>query len=270
MALERRDILGNLLLAGFALATQPVTATAQSTPATGLDTQTLKLKTSGLPVYVVRPAQVTSKLPVVIVVQEIFGVHEHIQDLCRRLALEGFMAIAPELYFREGDPRGIADIPTLLKEIVAIVPDDQVMKDIDDCFNWAEANGGNPEKLNLTGFCWGGRIAWLYAAHSHRLKRSVAWYGRLMGQPTAQTPRFPIDLAGELKCPVLGLYGGKDQGISLESIEKMRAALGKSTVPAEIQVYPDAQHGFNADYRPSYNAEAAADAWRRMLSFFVR
>lgn len=270
MPVERRNILENLLLAGFALATQPIAASTVTTPSSGLTTTFTKLPASGLPLFVARPSNNNGPMPVVIVVQEIFGVHEHIQDLCRRLAQAGFLAVAPELYFREGDPRTISDIPTLLKDIVARVPDSQVMQDIDDSIDWAITHGGDRNKLNLTGFCWGGRIAWLFAAHSKRLKRAAPWYGRLMGQTTPLTPRFPIDIVAELHCPVLGFYGGKDQGISLESVEKMRSALRQAPANADIIVYPESQHGFNADYRPSFDAAAANDAWQKMLAFFVR
>ena len=202
--------------------------------------------------------------PIVLVVQEIFGVHEYIRDVCRRLAKLGYLAVAPELYFRQGNPATISDIPTLMRTIVAKVPDAQVMADLDATAGWAASHGGDPARLAITGFCWGGRIAWLYAAHAPGLKAAVAWYGRLVGEATANTPLFPIDVIGALKAPVLGLYGGADPSIPLESIERMRSALKGAKVATDIVVYPDAPHAFHADYRPSYREDAAKDGWHRL------
>jgi carboxymethylenebutenolidase len=209
-----------------------------------------------------------SAFPVVLVVQEIFGVHEHIRDLCRRFAKEGYLAIAPELYARQGDVSRMTDYKQIFAEVVSKVPDAQVMSDLDAAVAWAGKTGsGNVQRVGVTGFCWGGRITWLYAAHNPELKAGVAWYGRLAGQTTELQPKPPIDLAAELKAPVLGLYGGQDQGIPLEDVEKMRAALAAARQPSEIVVFPDAPHGFHADYRPSYREADAKDASRQCLAW---
>ncbi|STD23950.1 carboxymethylenebutenolidase [Enterobacter asburiae] len=221
-----------------------------------------------MPAWHARPKSADGPLPIVIVIQEIFGVHEYIRDLCRRLALEGYLAVAPELYFRQGDPNDYSDIPTLLSNLVSKVPDAQVLADLDHVASWAARNGGDPHRLLVTGFCWGGRISWLYAAHNPQLKAAVAWYGKLVGEKTLNSPKHPVDIATELNAPVLGLYGGQDTGISLDSVETMRHALRAANAKAEIVVYPDAGHAFNADYRPSYHAESAKDGWQRMLAWF--
>jgi carboxymethylenebutenolidase len=209
--------------------------------------------------------------PVVLVVQEIFGVHEHIKDICRRFAKLGYLAVAPELYARQGDVsnKQMNDI----MPIVAKVPDAQVMSDLDSAVAWAKKNGGNTAKLGITGFCWGGRIVWLYAAHNPNLKAGVAWYGRLVPPASgsnALQPKHPIVLVKELKAPVLGLYAGKDQGIPVDSVEQMKKALKDAGKPSEIILYPDAQHGFHADYRPSYNKAEAQDGWKRLLDWFKK
>ncbi|MBR9971781.1 dienelactone hydrolase family protein [Magnetospirillum sulfuroxidans] len=264
-AFSRRNFIGTALAAtGFAMAAGPVHAEAITTDAMGLSVGPVMI--GELPAYVARPAQ-AGALPTVLVVQEIFGVHEHIRDVCRRLAKLGYLAIAPELYVRQGDPSTIADIPTLLKTIVAKVPDRQVLTDLDAAAAWAGANGGDPHRLAITGFCWGGRISWLYAAHNPTLRAAVAWYGKLTGEATAMTPHHPLDLAAQLKAPVLGLYGGADQGISQDSIALMREAAKAAKVKTEIVVYPDAPHAFHADYRPSYREEAAKDGWNRLQAW---
>jgi carboxymethylenebutenolidase len=205
---------------------------------------------------------------VILVVQEIFGVHEHIRDVCRRLAKRGYLAVAPELYARQGDVSRLADIGQIMP-IVAKVPDAQVMGDLDAAAAWARSTGhADPARLGVTGFCWGGRIVWLYAAHNPALKAGVAWYGRLVGQTDPLHPHNPADLAAQVKAPVLGLYGGQDGGIPQDSVAAMRAALKAAGRHAEIVVYPDAGHGFHADYRPSYNARDAADGDRRMYAWF--
>jgi len=205
-------------------------------------------------------------------VQEIFGVHEYIKDTCRRLARLGYQAIAPELYARQGDPRQYTAIPDILANVVSKVPDSQVMADLDACVAWAKTNGGDTTRLGVTGFCWGGRITWLYAAHNPGVKAGVAWYGRLTSPSSALTPRHPLDIAGTLNGAVLGLYGGQDPGIPPDTVEKMKAALAESTNPASqasaIHVYPDAPHAFHADYRTSYRKEAAEDGWQRMQAWF--
>ena len=270
LEITRREMLVTTLASGFALAVQPVSAETITTDAQGLTAGEVRIRvTDGeIPGYRAMPAK-GRKFPVVLVVQEIFGVHEHIKDLCRRFAKAGYLAIAPELYARQGDVSKITEIKDLMP-IVSSVPDAQVMSDLDATVAWTGASGGNGKRVAVTGFCWGGRIVWLYAAHSSALKAGVAWYGRIDGTRTNLQPTFPIDVAGELKAPVLGLYGGLDKGIPLGDVEKMRAALAAAKSKSEIVVYPQAEHGFNADYRPSYNAAAARDGWKKALAWFRR
>jgi carboxymethylenebutenolidase len=268
---NRREFLMTKLAVGFALAVQPITAQTITTDTKGLTAGEVKIptQTGDIPGYRAMPEK-GRNLPVVLVVQEIFGVHEHIKDLCRRLAKTGYLAVAPELYARQGDVSNMQNIQEIISKVVSKVPDAQVMSDLDAAAAWASKNNGDTSKLAVTGFCWGGRIVWLYAAHSPRLKAGAAWYGRLVGQPGELTPKHPIDVVADLKAPVLGLYGEKDQGIPLDTVEKMRAALkaaGKTN--SEILVY-DAQHGFNADYRPSYDKASADEAWGKMLAFFKK
>jgi carboxymethylenebutenolidase len=270
--LTRRKFVVTTLAAGFALAVQPVSADTITTDSKGLEAVEVKVpvKDGEMPAYRAMPDK-GGPFPVILVVQEIFGVHEHIKDLCRRLAKVGYLAVAPELYARQGDPTKYKEIPELFAKVVSKVPDEQVMADLDATVAWAKKSGkGDTAKLGITGFCWGGRIVWLYAAHSKDLKAGVAWYGRLEGKATDLQPKYPLALVSELKAPVLGLYAGKDQGISLESVEKMKKALKDDKKTAEIVVYPDAKHGFNADYRDSYNKEAAEDGWKRMLEWFKK
>ncbi|MEG1053723.1 MAG: dienelactone hydrolase family protein, partial [Janthinobacterium sp.] len=222
-----------------------------------------------VPVYAAQPEGKTG-LPVVLVISEIFGVHEHIADMARRFAKQGYLALAPDLFVRQGDATKVASIPELMKGIIAKTPDAQVMADLDAVVAWAKQNGGDTSRLGITGFCWGGRITWLYAAHNPAVKAGVAWYGRLVGEPTALQPSNPIDIAATLKVPVLGLYGGKDTGISQESVGKMKDALAKGGNQSEFVVYPDAGHAFNADYRPSYVAADAKDGYARCLAWFKK
>jgi carboxymethylenebutenolidase len=270
-SLTRRDVIMTSLAVGFAAAVGPVSAdTVITTGTEGLTAGEVKIPAAGgeIPAYRAMPAK-GGRFPIVLVVQEIFGVHEHIKDVCRRFAKEGYLAIAPELYARQGDPSKYTDWKQLYGEIVLKVPDAQVMSDLDAAVAWAGKSGsGDVSRVAVTGFCWGGRIVWLYAAHSATLKAGVAWYGRLVGESTELQPKYPIDVVADLKAPVLGLYGGKDQGIPLADVEKMRAALAAAKNFSEIVVFPDAEHGFNADYRPSYRAEDAKEGWRRCLAWF--
>ena len=269
VATTLKTTLKTTLTAGFALAVQPVTAQTIHTPTAGLTAGEIQIPTSEgtIPGYRAMPSS-GKAFPVVLVVQEIFGVHEHIKDVCRRFARQGYLAIAPELYARQGDVSKAADISQIMP-IVARVPDEQVLTDLDAAVIWAGNSGhGDPAKLGITGFCWGGRIVWLYAAHNPALKAGVAWYGRLVGQPDPLHPHHPTDLAAQLKAPVLGLYGGQDGGITPDTIEAMRAALKTAGNPSEIVVYPDAGHGFHADYRPSYNAKDARDGDAKMYAWF--
>ncbi len=268
---SRREFVSTLA-AGFALAAQPVSAQTITTDAKGLTAGEVKIPAAGgeMPAYRAMPATGKS-FPVVLVVQEIFGVHEHIKDVCRRFAKLGYLAVAPELYARQGDVSKIADAREIMTKIVAKVPDGQVMSDLDAAVGWA-AKSGNADvsKLGITGFCWGGRIVWLYAAHNPKVKAGVAWYGGLVGQANEMRPRYPVDIAPVLKVSVLGLYGAQDQSIPLDTIEQMRAALKKGTSKSEIVVYPDAGHAFYADYRPSYRQQAAEDGWKRLLDWFKK
>lgn len=267
----RREFVVNTLAAGFALAVQPVSAQTITTDAAGLVAGEIKIPVAGgeLPGYRAMPDK-GGPFPVVLVVQEIFGVHEHIRDICRRFAKLGYLAVAPELYARQGDVSKLAEIKDIIP-IVSKVPDAQVMSDLDAATAWAQKSGkGNTAKLGITGFCWGGRIVWLYAAHNPNLKAGVAWYGRLVGQPNELQPKNPIDLVAELKAPVLGLYGGDDQGIPLDTVERMRQALKAANNPSEIVVYPNTPHGFHADYRPSYRPEQAKDGWKRLQDWFKK
>src|SRR5262245_22982305 len=268
----RREFVMTALAAGFALAVRPVSAQTITTDTNGLEAGEVKIPVAGgtIPAYRAMPAT-GGPFPVVLVVQEIFGVHEHIKDVCRRFAKLGHMAVAPELYARQGDVSKLSDINEIVTTVVAKVPDAQVMADLDATADWAEKSGkGDINKLGITGFCWGGRIVWLYAAHNPRLKAGVAWYGRLVGQTSDLTPKYPLDLVSALKAPVLGLYGGADSGIPAESVEQMRTALQAAGSPSQIVLYPDTPHGFNADYRPSYRKEQAQDGWKRLQEWFKK
>jgi carboxymethylenebutenolidase len=271
--LTRREFVITSLAAGFALAVQPVTAqTMITTDASGLTAGEVKIPTSGgdIPAYRAMPNS-GGPFPVVLVVQEIFGVHEHIKDVCRRLAKLGYLAIAPELYARQGDVSKMTDINEIISKVVSKVPDAQVMADLDATVAWAEKSGkGEVDKLGITGFCWGGRVVWLYAAHSPRLKAGVAWYGRLVGQASDLTPKYPVDVAATLKAPVLGLYGGADSGIPPETVEQMQKALQAAKSPSQIVLYPDTPHGFYADYRPSYRKDEAQNGWQRLQEWFKK
>jgi carboxymethylenebutenolidase len=266
----RRGFVMTSLVTGFALSVQPVSAQTITTDTTGLDAGEVKVPVAdgSIPAYRAMPAQ-GGPFPTVLVVQEVFGVHEHIKDICRRLAKAGYYAIAPELYARQGNPAEISDPQELIKTIVSKVPDAQVMSDLDSAVAYGKASGkADTARLAITGFCWGGRIVWLYAAHNPALKAAVAWYGPIDRPRTELQPKYPIDLAAFLKAPVLGLYGAADQAIPLDSVEKMKEACKAAGKTCEFKVYPDTPHGFNADYRPSYRPEQAKDGWAKMLAWF--
>jgi carboxymethylenebutenolidase len=270
LPLNRRNFLVTALGAGFALAVQPVMAKSTLTTSTeGLLAGEISVPTHDglMPAYRAQPLG-DGPYPIILVIQEIFGVHEHIKDVCRRIAKLGYQAIAPELFARQGDPRQFTAVADILSKIVTKVPDSQVMRDLDACVAWAQLNGGETKHLGITGFCWGGRITWLYAAHNPNLKAAVAWYGRLVGNASELNPQHPLDLASQLKAPVLGLYGGLDQGIPLDSVDKMQAALKSAGQNSQIHVYDNAPHAFHADYRPSYRKEEAEDGWMRMQAWF--
>jgi carboxymethylenebutenolidase len=269
----RRTALKAALGVGYTLAAGEVMSqTAVKTSSDGLKTGEISVEVNGfkVPAYMAAPAGKTN-LPVVLVIQEIFGVHEYIADTARRFAKMGYLAIAPELYARQGDPTKYNVIADLIKEIVSKVPDAQVNTDLDGMVKWAAENGGDVSKLAITGFCWGGRVTWMYAAHNKNVKAAVAWYGRLEGAPNPMSPTNPIDLVGSINGPVLGLYGGADTGIPQASIDKMKAALATGSPAAkksEFMVYEGAPHAFHADYRPSYRKDAAEDGFKRALDWF--
>ncbi|MBS0394597.1 MAG: dienelactone hydrolase family protein [Proteobacteria bacterium] len=267
----RRELVLGALAAGFALAVRPVSATTIVTGSDGLVAGPVAIPAADgtrIAGYRARPQADPGRAPVVLVVPEIFGVHEHIRDVCRRLARRGYCAVAPELFARQGDVAALSDVAQIIAEVVSKVPDEQVLADLDATLAWAQAeHEGDVARAAVTGFCWGGRITWLYAAHRPALKAAVAWYGRLAGAPSALQPRHPLDVAATLTVPVLGLYGGQDAGIPLESVERMRAALAAGRSGSQIVVYPDAPHAFHADYRPSYREAAAKDGWERLLAW---
>ncbi|MBB3282487.1 dienelactone hydrolase family protein [Mitsuaria sp. BK037] len=269
---SRRAFVGTAVGSGFAAAVLPVTAQTVTTDAQGLDAGPVSIPVGDfkMPAYVAQPAGKKQE-PVVLVVSEIFGVHEHIADVARRFAKLGYLAVAPDLFARQGDAKVYSDIAKLQTEIIQRTPDAQVLNDLDAAVAWAKGMGGNTSKLGITGFCWGGRIVWLYAAHSRELKAGVAWYGRLQGQTNAMTPKHPIDVAAQLHAPVLGLYGAQDNGIPVSTVAAMQEALKQGSAAAkasEFVVYPDAGHAFHADYRPSYRPDPAKDGWARCQAWF--
>ncbi|MEH2392752.1 MAG: dienelactone hydrolase family protein [Nostoc sp.] len=266
---RRKFITTASVATGFALAVQPISAEVITTEAKGLVAGAVKIpvKDGEIPAYRAEPTT-GENFPIVLVIQEIFGVHEHIQDITRRFAQLGYLAIAPELFIRQGDVSKLSSTDEI-RPIVAKVPDAQVLSDLDATVDWAVKSAkGNADKLAITGFCWGGRITWLYAAHNPKLKAGVAWYGRLVGDATELQPKYPIDIASKLTVPILGLYGGKDTGIPLDTVEQMRDRLKSSSSKSEIIVYPDAPHAFFADYRPSYRKKEAKEGWKRLLAWF--
>ena len=268
---RRSAIAGTAAFAGYALAAQPVAASTIITDGNGLDAGMTTFQSGDLRMnaYRAKPAG-KRNLPVILVVQEIFGLHEWVKDICRRYAKAGFYAIAPDLYQRQGDATKVTDFKILIGEIVSKVPDAQVMGDLDAAARFAGTDGGNAAWLGVTGYCWGGRITWLYAAHNPKLKAGVACYGRLIGKPTELQPKNPIDLVPAINTPVLGLYGALDKGITQPDVEKMNAALKAAKKPSTIHVFAGADHGFLADYRPSYNEAAAKAGFAEGLAWFRR
>ncbi|WP_028084139.1 dienelactone hydrolase family protein [Dolichospermum circinale] len=266
---RRKFIATAALTTGFAVAVQPVSAKVITTNAKGLIAKTVKIpvKDGEIPAYRAQPDK-GENFPIVLVIQEIFGVHEHIQDVVRRFAKLGYLAIAPELFIRQGDVSKLSNIDEI-RAIVSKVPDAQVLSDLDATVDWAVKSAkGNADKLAITGFCWGGRITWLYSAHNPNVKAGVAWYGRVVGNVTELQPKHPVDIASTLKVPVLGLYGGQDTGIPLDTVEQIREKLKSNSSKSEIIVYPDAPHAFFADYRPSYREKEAQDGWQRLQKWF--
>jgi len=267
--LARRGMVMTSLIAGFTLATTRVEAQAIHTAADGLVAGAVTIPTSDgdLPGYRAKPAG-AGPFPVVLVIEEIFGVHEYIQDVCRRLAKEGYLAVAPELYARIADLSGMTDAAVIFRDVISKAPDDRVMKDLDETAAWAAKDGGDLSRLGVTGFCRGGRDVWLYDAHNPMLKAAVAWYGPVGGTPSPIQPQTATDVAGELKAPLLGLYGGKDPSIPVDAVQAAAAKAKAAGKMVEIEIFPDAPHGFHADYRPSYRPDAAVAGWTRMLAWF--
>ncbi len=270
ISLTRRQFVAAATVAtGYALAVRPVAASSIHTDATGLEASMVSIQAADrqIPAYMAKP-EGKGPFPVILVVHEIFDLHEYIQDICRRFAKQGYLAIAPSLFARAGDVSQMTDIPKIISDVVAKTPDGQVMSDLDATSAYAMQNGGDPDKLGITGFCWGGRVVWLYSMHNKALKAGVAWYGMVGANPFGGPP--VLDTVAQVNAPVLGLYGGQDNSIPLDTLEQMRTALKANDKPGEIVVYPDAGHAFFADYRPSYNADAAALAWPRCLDWFSK
>ena len=269
----RRTALKMAVGAGYAAAVTPIVAqTAIKTSAEGLTAGEIAIDVNGfkLPAYRAAPAG-KSNLPVVLVLSEIFGVHDYIADTARRLAHAGYLAIAPELFVRQGDAQSYGEIAKLMAEVISKVPDAQVAGDLDAAVRWAAANGGDVNRLGVTGFCWGGRQTWLYTAHNPQVKAGVAWYGRLVGAASPLTPKHPVDVVGQLAGPVLGLYGSADTGIPVATVAQMQTALAQGSAAAKASsfvLYPDAPHAFHADYRPSFRKDPAEDGWKRLLAWF--
>ena len=268
--IPRRTFLQATLGAGFAAAVMPVTAqTVVKTSEEGLMTGQIEVEVNGqkVPVYLAQPRG-KKHVPVILVISEIFGVHEHIADVARRFAHQGYMALAPDLFVRQGDATKYTSAAEVIKEVISKVPDEQVMRDLDACVAWARNNGGNTTRLGITGFCWGGRITWLYSAHNPQVKAGVAWYGRLVGDKSANTPLHPVDIASNLTVPILGLYGAKDTSIPLETVKKMEEALAQGKSGSKFVIFEDSGHAFHADYRPSYVEADAKKAWKLCLDWF--
>lgn len=266
---SRRGFVQATVGTGFAAAVLPVTAQTITTDTAGLEAGSVTIPVGDfqMPAYRAQPAG-KKNLPVILVASEIFGVHEHIADVCRRLAKQGYLAIAPELFVRHGNAGSYTDIPKLISEVVGKASDAQVNGDLDATVAWAAANGGDVSKLGITGFCWGGRTTWSYVAHNPKVTAAVAWYG-----PVARSyfagDKSVIDRAAGIKSPVLGLYGAADGGIPVETLTQLEAALkAAGNTRCEFVVYPDTPHAFYADYRPSYRKAAADDAWGRALAWF--
>ena len=269
--LARRGMVMTGLMTGFTLATTRVEAQAIHTDPAGLDAGEAMIPTSdgNLPAYYARPAG-AGPFPTVLVIEEIFGVHEYIKDTCRRLAKAGYLAVAPELYARLGDLSKMTDASAIIRDVISKAPDDRLLQDLDAAAAWAKANKGDPARLAVTGFCRGGRNTWMYDAHNPALKAAVAWYGPVKGNPSPIQPTNPGDIAADLKAPLLGMYGGQDAGIAVPDVQAAAAKAKAAGKTVEIVVFPNAPHGFHADYRPSYRKADAEDGWNRMLAWFKR
>ncbi len=266
---RRQTLVSGAIASGFALAVQPVAASTLHTDNTGLLEAMVSVPTADgtIPAYRAKPDGIKNP-PVIIIIHEIFGLHEWLRDVVRRFAKAGYYTIAPDLYARFGDATKITDIDTLFKTIVSKTTDEQVAKDIDATIATIAKDGGDTKRMGITGFCWGGRTVWMTAANNVQMKAGVAWYGRLTGDTSHDHPTHPVDIAGHLKAPVLGLYGALDKGIPQKDVEKMRTALAAAKSKSKLVVFPTAEHGFLADYRPSYNESAARDGWTQCLEWF--
>ena len=269
MPVDRRTFLMTTLMTGFTTAVARAETAPIHTDAAGLVAGEVQIPVADghLPAYAARPAG-AGPFPTILVIEEIFGVHEYIQDVCRRFAKLGYLAVAPEIYARLGDFSKLTDPKQIIHDIISKAPDATVLSDLDSTAAWAFSHGGDPDRLGVNGFCRGGRDAWLYAEHNRTLKAAVAWYGPVTGPDSAIQPRQPLDLAGELHCPLLGLYGGKDPSIDQADVQHAAAIARKASEPVTIKVFPDAGHGFHADYRASYDAAAATEGWAEALAFF--
>ena len=269
--LPRRGMLMTGLISGFTMAVSTVEAQVVHTDTTGIEAAETKIPTTmgDLPGYYARPAG-AGPFPVVLVIEEIFGVHEYIKDSCRRLAKLGYLAVAPELYARIGDLSKMTDVGAIVRDVISKTPDAQLLSDLDSTAKWAAGNKGDTARMGVTGWCRGGRNTWLYAAHNPALKAAVAWYGPIAGQPSDIQPKTVMDIAADIKCPLLGLYGAQDTGIKVDDVKAAEAKAKAAGKTVEIMIYPDAPHGFHADYRPSYRKADADDAWARMQAFFKK
>ncbi len=268
MPVDRRTFLMTSLMAGFTGAVERAAAAPIHTDAAGLVAGEVRIPVADghLPAYAARPAG-DGTFPTVLVIEEIFGVHEYIQDVCRRFAHAGYLAVAPELYARLGDFSTMTDPRQIIHDVIMKAPDALVLSDLDATASWAAANGGDAHRLGVNGFCRGGRDAWLYAEHSKQVRAAVAWYGPVRSPLTPIQPQQPLDLAGKLRCPLLGLYGGRDPSIDIADVERAAALARLSGEPVTITVFPEAGHGFHADYRASYDADAARKGWDEALAF---
>jgi carboxymethylenebutenolidase len=269
--LARRGLVMTGLISGFTLATQRVEAQAIHTDTTGLEAGEVQIpvKDGHLPGYFARPARGTN-FPVILVNEEIFGVHEYIKDVCRRLAKAGYFAVAPEIYARIADLSKMTDTQQIVRDVISKKPDAELFGDLDSTAAWAAANKGSASAIGVTGFCRGGRSTWLYATHNANLKAAVAWYGPIKGGTSDIQPKTVFDLADQLKCPLLGLYGQQDNSIPVADVREAEAKAKAAHKTVEIVIYPDAPHGFHADYRPSFRQADAEDGWKRMLAWFHR
>ncbi len=267
--LARRGLMMTGLISGLTLATTRVEAQVITTDTTGIEAGEVRIPVgdTDLPGYFAKPAG-AGPFPIVVVIEEIFGVHDYIKDTCRRFAKAGYAAVAPELYARLGDLSKMTDVGQIVSQVISKAPDARLLQDLDGAVAFAAAHGGAATRLGVTGFCRGGRNTWLYAAHNPNLKAAVAWYGPVMGAVSELQPKTATDVAGDLKCPLLGLYGGKDTGIKVDDVQAAAAKAKAAGKSVEIMVYPDAPHGFHADYRPSYRAAEAIDGFNRLLGFF--